>query len=395
MANAMETRVKNILSVIRSIHGQPGISKPQLCKECGLTPSTVQGIVSLLSENGVVTGLDSSDSTGGRKAQRYTINQEYKIIIGVSIRIQRVDIGILDLNLNLLHQTNRLVTLSSIGPESYVANLIQDIKQILIDFDIPYERIAGIGVSVPGPTDFVSGIVREMSGAPLWCDFPLGSRISSVLKLPVWVDKDAYMGIQYLDYSRQIEKDRTTVYLTICEGIGAALMADNKIFRGAHSLAGEIGHVTVRPDGVRCYCGNTGCLELYCSDIGIVTQYNTQSDQGYRDVDEIILKAEEGDVLAQRIFGQAVRYLVDTTNNIIMNYDPDEIVIYCRWLNQQKSLYFKLLDGLYAKSIFTNKHTVNIRLLESADIYLHSAAAIVGAKFLFSTDSPLIAALEQ
>ncbi len=85
---------------------------------------------------------------------------------------------------------------------------------------------------------------------------------------------------------------------------------------------------------------------------------------------------ERGDEAAINVVAQAIAYLVDTTSAIIMSYDPQELLIYCRWLNSQKALYFKMLDTLHAKSIFTRKHRAEIRLLPIDPIFLPAAGAL-------------------
>ena len=160
------------------------------------------------------------------------------------------------------------------------------------------------------------------------------------------------------------------------------MIIDGKVFRGVNSLVGEIGHLTVRRDGIPCNCGNTGCLELYCSDIGIVKQYNDHSGAHCTHVDEVVALVRSGDETAARVLSQAIRYLVDTTATIIMSYNPEELLIYCRWLDQEKKLYFRMLDTLYAKSLFTQQQAMNIRLLSQMPIHLNAAASMAQYELL-------------
>lgn len=395
MANALETRTNNVINVLRQIQLYPGISKPQLCKRCDITASTVQNIVEKLVDKGAVLSFGQMDSTGGRRARQYKMNPDFKLVVSVSIRLNCADIAIANMGLTILHHTHIAIGLDSTGPESYTAMLVEAIRKLIRDNAINLSDLSGVGVTVPGPTYFESGTVRQIAGAALWQDFPLGARISAALSLPVWVDKDAFAGLQYLAFTNQIALEKTTVYITILEGISAAVMMNSEVFRGSNSLAGEIGHITVRRDGSRCHCGNIGCLELYCSDLGIISQYSMQSENKGCNIDDIIRLAERGDQTAQQVFVQAVRYLVDTTCNVIMNYDPDEIVIFCRWLHRQQTLYFSLMDSLYSKSIFTQRHAVNLRLLEPQNIYLLSAAAAACWQFLFSKSSPFITTFDH
>ena len=225
-------------------------------------------------------------------------------------------------------------------------------------------------------------MVMQISGAPLWRQFPLESRLSEALALPVIVEKDVYAAIAYLSRSGQLRSKRCSVCLSICEGIGAAVMIGGSVFRGANSLAGEIGHLTVRRDGIPCNCGNTGCLELYCSDIGIVKQYNALAGARCAHVDEVVARVQAGDETAAQVLSQAIRYLVDATATIIMAYNPEELLIACRWLERERKLYFRMLDALYAKSLFTQQQAMNIRLLGDIPLYANAAASLAQFELL-------------
>ncbi len=395
MAEAGQIKREHYKTVLRLIQRHPDISKPQIAAKTGLTPSAVHGIVSYLEQKGVIACTGSASSSGGRKPSCYAIPKDLGFFVGASIRIDRLEIGLFDMNLNLIHKTAHVLSLSEAGPETYASFTAQAIVQEIASFGLRSEDCFGVGVTVPGPVDFERGTVLEIAAAPLWQQYPLAHRLSDALALPVAVDKDVYAGIRYLQHVGKIKRRECAAFLSICEGIGAALLIHGEVFRGSHSLSGEIGHLTVRKDGIPCSCGNTGCLELYCSDIGIVKQYNAQTGGNCQRVEDVIAFGEKDDPLARKVFAQAVGYLVDTTCTIIMNYDPEELVIYCTWLNRQRALYFKMLDALYAKSIFTKRHTVDISLLDPEPINLPSAASLAALDLSFRSGSRLMDMLEE
>jgi predicted NBD/HSP70 family sugar kinase len=371
---------KNIQAILELLLHHPGATRPQLCQLSGLTPSAMHGVMTLLQGTGMIEFTGNYASTGGRRAGHYRLRPDLGAVIGVSLRMDQLDAGLFDMGLTPLAEVSRPVSLADMGPESYTLMIAEVVLELLAR--TRPENCFGVGVTVPGPVLFPSGVVRQLSGAPLWEDFPLAKRLSTALDLPVTADKDVYAGVEYLHFSGKVHHPGCAAYLSICDGIGTALMLEGKAFRGSHSLSGEIGHLTVRKDGIPCRCGNVGCLELYCSDIGLVRQYNTQSGSTCQHVEEILRKLETGDSLAAKVVAQAIGYLVDTTSSIIMSYDPQELIIYCRWLNRQKALYFKMLDVLYAKSVFTRKHQVDIRLLPADSIYLPAAALIAALRFV-------------
>ncbi len=395
MPASPKTHRNHCKTVLQLIQRSPGITKPQIAQRTGLMVSAVHGIMAFLEEKEVIKSAGIANSSGGRRAGLYDINASLGVVAGVSVRIDRVDIGIFDLKLRLLHKASVQLSLGEMGPETYASLLGQAIASEMDKSGFLRKDFFGVGVTVPGPVDVRLGTVLEIAAAPLWQQYPLANRLSDALGLPVLADKDVYAGIRYLAFSGKMRTKSCTAFLTICEGISAALLINGEVFRGSHSLSGEIGHLTVRKDGIPCTCGNTGCLELYCSDIGIVKQYNAQTGGACAHVADVIALSEKGDPVARKVFSQAVGYLVETTSTIIMNYDPEELLIYCTWLHEQRALFFRMLDVLYAKTVFTKRHAVDIRLLEPEPINLPAAAALVTTELIFQSGSRLAKILEE
>lgn len=368
--------------VLAGIIGQPGITKPELCRDTGLPVSTVHHAVQALLARALIVEMGPAASGGGRCPMRYAVNGGAGVVAALSVRLDHVDAGVYDLRGQCLLCRRTDMRCDALGPESYTGELAQIVSALLEEAGQPRDRCLGVGVIVPGPVQRESGMVMQLSGAPGWRQFPLESRLSEALSLPVIVEKDVYAAIAYLSRSGQLRSKRCSVCLSICEGIGAAMMIDGSVFRGANSLAGEIGHLTVRRDGIPCNCGNTGCLELYCSDIGIVKQYNALAGARCAHVDEVVARVQAGDGTAAQVLSQAIRYLVDATATIIMAYNPEELLIACRWLERERKLYFRMLDALYAKSLFTQQQAMNIRLLGDIPLYPNAAAALAQFELL-------------
>ncbi|MDR3050250.1 MAG: ROK family transcriptional regulator [Oscillospiraceae bacterium] len=379
--------------VLRLIQRSVGISKPQIAQRTGLTPSAVHGIVGRLERAGIIRPAGAADSTGGRCAVRYSFAGDAGLAVGVSLRIDRMELGLFDLALRPIDSRSLDMPMRETGPETCVARIRQEIEALMADHKRGAPPVRGVGISVPGPVDAAQGVVQEVAAAPLWHRYPLARRLQDALGLPVLVEKDVYCAIGLMELTGELKTRRCAAYLSIREGIGAAVMIQGQVFRGSHSLAGEIGHLSVRRDGIPCDCGNTGCLELYCSDVGIVRQYNAQAGGHCARVEDVAVLADAGDEVARRVFLQAVGYLVDATAAIIMNYDPEELLIYCTWLNRQRAYYFHMLDAVYAKSVFTRQHAVDIRLLPPVPVNLSAAASLVPTELLFADEGELLRGL--
>ena len=375
-------KTDHLVTILQLIYRQPGITKPDICNQTGLMPSTVHGAVARLLMDRLIVRQGMAASNGGRRASQYRLAEDIGFVGSINIRLNHLEVGVFNLNLQVQVQAELPLSMAELGPESYTGQAVQLLENCLTESGIPREKLLGIGITLPGPVDYRTGVVQQLCRAPRWQQFPIALRLQQAFGCQVVADKDAYAVLALLAQTGELPNTHNCAYLSICEGIGSALMINGQVFRGDHGLAGEIGHLTVRKDGIPCPCGNTGCLELYCSDIGIVQQYNAQTGSKVSSVTQVLQLAQSGDAIATRVISQAISYLVDTTSTMIMTYDPQELVIFCTWLSDQRALYFWMLDTLYSKSIFTQKHTAQVRLLEEKPLNLNAAAALAVQKAL-------------
>ncbi len=126
-------------------------------------------------------------------------------------------------------------------------------------------RMAGIGIGVPGIIDRQTGMVHESPNLPGWRDYPVRDEIERRLDTNVILENDANaaaLGEKWLGIASNVDD---VCMLTLGTGVGGGLVLQGKIWHGMTGMAGELGHITVDPRGVKCGCGNHGCLEQYAS----------------------------------------------------------------------------------------------------------------------------------
>ena len=147
------------------------------------------------------------------------------------------------------------------------------------------------GIGFGGPVDFDRQRVALSTHVGGWTDFPLVDRITQKFHVPAIMDNDAnagalgeawygagrdYRGISY----------RPMFYMTLSTGIGGGIiLEDGSVYRGADSWAGEIGHLTIRPDGPQCLCGARGCFERMCCGLWLERDHGAPAQTLLRDPD--------------------------------------------------------------------------------------------------------------
>ena len=255
-----------------------------------------------------------------------------RIVIGV-------DLGGTNLRTALLSQDGDILdkrkesTNACDGWKKVIARMVENITR---QREIAVQRgliVAAVGVGAPGVIQMDKGIVVKSPNFPDWNNLPLKEELEKALHIPVVIENDANaaaLGEQWRGAGRGIG---SMILLTLGTGVGGGIVLDNRIWQGADGMAGEIGHMTIIPDGRLCGCGNTGCLEMYASARGIVQSYKersaasgavTSGDITSEHVYESARKGEPGAVEVMRGMGRMLGIGIASLINI---FNPQMIVI--------------------------------------------------------------------
>ncbi len=144
-------------------------------------------------------------------------------------------------------------------------------------------RLHRCGIGFGGPVNFAAQRVALSTHVGGWQDFPLVDWVRQELALPAVMDNDANAGaLGEATYGAGVGFD-PLFYMTLSTGIGGGIVIGGQVYRGADSYAGEIGHLTVRPDGPRCLCGAHGCLERMCAGIWMEPDHGRPAHELLRD----------------------------------------------------------------------------------------------------------------
>ena len=148
--------------------------------------------------------------------------------------------------------------------------LAAQVAQLVTELRDTQPAVAALGVGVPGLVSPETGRVVVSNDLPAVARGDLRAELQQATGLPVTLENDANAAAYGEAVAGAGRGGRNLFYITIGAGIGGALILDGKLWRGASGFAGEIGHITIDPDGILCTCGNVGCLETVASAPNIV-----------------------------------------------------------------------------------------------------------------------------
>ncbi len=231
-------------------------------------------------------------------------------------------------------------TLSQRPFEVIVKDMADCIKKVLVKGKIALDDVKSIGIGIPGVADSDSGIVLNCTNLG-WVNVPLRAEMQKYINKPVLIENDANVAALAESYVGVSAGCQSSVMVTLGTGVGGGIVINGKTWPGAHNRGGEIGHMTLVPDGVPCTCGNNGCVERYCSATALIRMARQECysfpqsailQKAGGDPDRINAKlvidaAKEGDAPALRVFNTFVRYLALSLNNIVAFFDPEIIVL--------------------------------------------------------------------
>lgn len=134
-------------------------------------------------------------------------------------------------------------------------------------------RPAACGIGFGGPVDFKSQTVTLSTHVGGWDHFPLVPEIAELTGAPTIMDNDANVGALGEAYHGTAKNMASSFYMTLSTGIGGGIIVERSVYRGVDSFAGEIGHMTLVPDGPSCLCGSHGCFERMCCGLWLERDY--------------------------------------------------------------------------------------------------------------------------
>lgn len=258
-------RAHNLALVLQTAaNGADRPSRAAIAAATGLTRATVSALVDDLIAGGLLTEHDPAPRTGaGRPAAGLALNADGPAGLGLEINVDYLAACVVDLTGSVRH---RIVSHGDQRPAS-AADSLRALDELAARAREAATAegltLAGAALAVPGLVA-ADGLVRVAPNLG-WQDVDVPALLPGLADLPLIVDNEANLAAL-----ASSDGERTFLYVSGEIGIGAGIVLDGELYRGVRGWSGEIGHVTVFPDGRPCRCGATGCLEQYAGQEHVV-----------------------------------------------------------------------------------------------------------------------------
>ena len=246
------------------------------------------------------------------------------MIAGVDIGGTKVALGLIDSNGAVVTRVDIPIEVDR-GPANARDRILKVMRQLNQQATGGFK---GIGIGCTGPIDPITGEMGDVNTLPGWQGWNPMRELADEFKVTVALENDADAAALGEARWGAGKGKRSMVGLTVGTGIGAGIILEGKVYRGAGNAHPEIGHHIMEPDGPLCTCGATGCWEALAAGPSIEQWYAEQNpEDGVRTCKEICALARAGDAAAQRAVDRLARYLGIGLSNVIHMLMPEVIAL--------------------------------------------------------------------
>ena len=257
--------------VLDAIRAAGTISRVELTQTTGLTGATISTVVRRLINDGLVVESGRGESTGGKPRVLLQLEPSSRYAIGINLDHAGIHFAIADLGGSIVSSAT-LPGAGSDNPRAVLTRTMHDVDAALEAAGIDRAKVLGIGFVSPGPIHLPVGMTFVPPFMQPWADFPLRETVAELSGLPVLLENDATASAIGEYWVGGVEHTTAFGTLFLGTGIGAGVLVNGAVYRGASSNAGEIGHVCVDVSGPLCWCGSRGCVEAIAGPGAVVQQ---------------------------------------------------------------------------------------------------------------------------
>ena len=356
------------MSLVLHLAWQAGeISRIDLARESGLAPSTVSKIVGNLLEMQLlretdVTRTAGTRAAGGRPPIVLSIDERVYLLLGIDLGATHVSVVLTNLRGEALGWQTRPHDVRG-DPEGSLKLAVQLTHDALAEAGASLSAVVGAGLGVPSPIDLADPDHLAERILPAWAGVRPGAWLADALGLSVLVENDANLcalAESWLGAGREVS---TLAFIKVGTGIGAGLIVEGDLLRGANGFAGEIGHTAIDSSGPPCVCGLDGCLQAmvgsarvleHTADLIQSGRSSVVSDMHPLTLAGVAAAAADGDPVAIEVVASCGRHLGVAIANLFNLINPSLVLLGGGLTAAGDQLLSPLRDAIAARALWAS-----------------------------------------
>lgn len=330
----------DVLTVVDLVRRGRASTRQQLAQMTGMGRNTISSLLNTAVALGLIAPNGSGPSTGGRAPATWRFRQEDGLVLVAGVHSSTLRLAVTDLG-GAPVECRTLPWSITRGPAPTLAEATARLRDMAGPLDRP---VWAAGASLPGPIDQESGRPTAPPIMPGWDDFDVVAVMEEALGVPAVTSNDVntmLLGHAVTLQDQAHRRPRDILYLQVGTGIGAGLMSNGLLHRGADGAAGDIGHVRVTGnDAVVCRCGRTGCLEAVAGGWAVMRDARRAgaegtspflrerlADSGDLTIDDVVAGVTAGDTECVTLMVRSATAVGDALAMIVSFFNPGRVVL--------------------------------------------------------------------
>lgn len=307
--------------------------------------------------------------------------------IGIDLGGTNIAAGLVDGKGRIIHKDS-VKTHAERKDTEIVKDMAELAKKVTLDAGYALSDIEWVGIGSPGTCDTDKGVLVYTNNLS-FRNTPMRDEFRKTFDVPVYIANDADAAAYGEAMAGAAKNAESSVMITLGTGVGGGIIIDGKILNGFNHAGGELGHMSICMDGLKCTCGNAGCWETYASATALIRQTKEAMEKYPDSVMHELSKekgvngktafdaAKTGDKAGLEVVNNYIKYVSIGITNIILIFQPEKLLVGGGVSAQGDYIINPIREYVKAHDYCkTEKHTV----IEAAS--LGNDAGIIGAAFL-------------
>lgn len=318
-------RASNRARLVAVLRRSGTATRSDLAEQTGLSRATVSSLVNELLREGLVCERRSPGEGFGRPPASIALDRSAGLAIAVDVGVRHVAVAVGDLSRCVLAE--RWTTLPrGHRAETGTELVLTSIASALCEAGVEAEQVVGAAVSIAAPIARDSGRLLVPDVLPGWNGTELAGAIGRRWNVPVALENDANLGALGEAVHRTSDGGSHLLYVKLASRVGLGIALGSRVYRGRDGYAGELGHVTARPDGAPCWCGRRGCLELEAGGDGMLATLRARGVV-VPTVERLVHAARAGQPEVLDVVRDGVRVLARGLADTVLLLNPSAVVL--------------------------------------------------------------------
>jgi len=366
MENKNRTKIHRINKtlVLKNIILHSPLSRVELSKYTNLSKMSITNYVNMLIESGDIEETGTMTSESGRKPIMLDVVKTRPLLAAIQVTRHYTSVGIVNLKGTILR-----INMSFLEANETPSSLLSKIHSMLDNLITPdiADDIWAIGASSMGP---VSNKIGRLNTADYSFNdslsFDIRNSLQERYRYPVYVNNDLNTLALAEKYFGNAKDYGTFAVVGSSIGLGCGIVVDNQLYSGGGGYGAELGHITVEANGLECYCGNKGCLELYATIPKIIEWLqnefrNNNKTCHYNNWQDLLDGARHGDALCLKAVDRLVDYLSAGLVSLVNLFDPECIFLGEDYCQAYDLLAARLTESLNRRKFFSKNTIVPVQ----------------------------------